>query len=797
MKTSLSFFSLFLFTAFNSNANEPGKGLIDFKENLGQVHDQNNQLRPDVLFSGCANGMVFHLKNSGVSYQLSRVDSWKEENVRRGDVPKQVPEQTSIYRIDESWINANLTAKIVKGKTLAGYENFYTAAFPNGITNVKSYEELTYKQIYNGIDLRWYNSNGSLEYDYIIGPGANYKQIQTEIKGAQSISIDREGNLIIETPFGTILEQAPLVKQEGKTLKSGWVLNCNVISFDIKNVDPAKSFVIDPYYRVWGTYYGGSGYDMGMGCAADASGNVYLSGKTDSGNGTSIATGGSHQTTFAGGAAFEAFVAKFDPNGARSWATYYSATGGSLGNSVAVDGNGNVFMAGSTSSTVSISSGGSHQTTYGGSSDAYLVKFNSSGVRQWGTYYGGTQIEYGYSCATDASGNVYLAGTSQSTVAGVISTSGAHQSVHAGQLDAFLVKFNSSGVRQWATYYGDTGIDEANACATDASGNVYLAGDVDSGTGTVIATSGSHQSTFGGGWESFLVKFNSSGVRQWGTYYGGVGTEYAKSCVVDGNGDVFLAGMSGSPTSTAIATSTSHQPNFGGGTSDAFLTKFSSSGVRQWGTYYGGSGSDVGYCATVNSNNDVYLSGSTGSNTGTVIATTSGFQNSFGGGALDGYLVLFNGAGNRIGATYYGGSGDDNAYACAAGPLYVNIAGYTDCSTVAIIASGIHQNVYGGGTYDGFLAQFSTVVLGITEEEKKIDLLLNIFPNPNAGEFTVTYPTDITFLLVNELGQTVKNFSLNQSNDYKVEIKNIPVGIYFVTGQNESEIIRGKIIVAR
>jgi hypothetical protein len=143
---------------------------------------------------------------------------------------------------------------------------------------------------------------------------------------------------------------------------------------------------------------------------------------------------------------------------------------------------------------------GAHQSAYGGGySDGFLVKFDSNGLRQWGTYYGGPNEDIGYSCATDASGNVYMSGGTQSTSG--IATSGAHQTTIN---DAFLVCFNSSGVRQSGTYYG--GIK--NVCTTDASGNVYMTGYTQSNSG--IATTGAHQAVNGnsGYSDAFLVKFN-------------------------------------------------------------------------------------------------------------------------------------------------------------------------------------------------------------------------------------------------------------------------------------------------
>ena len=137
------------------------------------------------------------------------------------------------------------------------------------------------------------------------------------------------------------------------------------------------------------------------------------------------------------------------------------------------------------------------------SNDAFLVKFNSSGVRQWGTYYGGAGTDRSYSCATDISGNIYFSGLTGSNF-GIVTT-GAHQTTRRN-FDVFLVKFNSSGVRQWGTYYGGTGWEEGWSCATDSSGNIYLAGQTGSTSG--IATTGAHQTTFGGNYDAFLVKFH-------------------------------------------------------------------------------------------------------------------------------------------------------------------------------------------------------------------------------------------------------------------------------------------------
>src|SRR5690606_12750017 len=144
---------------------------------------------------------------------------------------------------------------------------------------------------------------------------------------------------------------------------------------------------------------------------------------------------------------------------------------------------------------------GGHQNTHANPGinlndlDAYLVKFNSAGVRQWATYYGDSDGEYGSSCATDGSGNVYLAGRTQS--ANNIASGGHQNTYGGGQYDAYLVKFNSAGLRQWATYYGGSSTDYGNSCNTDSNGNVYLSGYTNS---TTDIASGGHQNTNGGGY---------------------------------------------------------------------------------------------------------------------------------------------------------------------------------------------------------------------------------------------------------------------------------------------------------
>jgi hypothetical protein len=690
----LSLFNTHLFSQHEEKFIDK-KNEFSFEENKGQMKDQHWKARPDVLYYGVSEGMNFYIKNSGMSYQLSRVESWKEEDkdmmrasLGSDDNKRQVPDQIGTYRVDAEWLNANKDFTINRGNALEGYNNYYNV--PEGVEPalfVKKYETLTLLNVWNGVDIHYYGNGGFLETDYIVAPGADYNQIQIDIKGAE-LSTDDQGNLILKTPFGEIREGQLKVYQNDVLIEATWKIKGNRVSFDIPNYNPNIAMVIDPLTRVWGTYYGDLNSDYGKSITTDGAGNIYLSGETMSTSG--ILAAGGHQNTFGGGQR-DAFLVKFNEFGVRQWGTFYGgASNDGSGLSTATDGIGNIYLSGYTESTTGIASGG-HQNSIGGSKDSYLVKFNGSGLRLWGTYYGGLGQDESFSTVTDGAGNVYISGSTTST-AGI--ALGGHQNTYGGTTDAFLVKFNGSGVRQWGTYYGGAGLDISYSTSTDGSGNVYI-------TGTTLSTSGialdGHQNTLGGGnQDGYLVKFNGSGVRQWGTYYGGGGVDDGRSATCDVVGNVYLTGYTQSTNGIALG---GHQNSYGGG-EDAFLVKFNGLGVRQWGTYYGGIDIEQSYSITTDIAGNVYLTGLTQSLTE---IASGGYQNTLG-GIFDAFLVKYNDSGIQHWSTYYGGANDDRGFSTTtniSGDVY--IAGYTNSGGMAL---GGYQNTL-GGIFDAFLVKFN------------------------------------------------------------------------------------------
>lgn len=731
-----------------------------FEENKGQVRTTAGEPARFVRYRLSQGNTSIFLLGTGIAYQFNRMhypEGYAElEKDRTRDPGKQeqldaLRSQVRLetYRMDMTLEGADPDPRVSAEGRSSDYTNYYT----HDALDVHTYARIIYHDVYPGIDWVVYTTEKGIEHDFVVHPGADPAKIQLRFKDHEELYIDEKGRLIHGNRMGRFTEEKPVSLQDGEEVPTGFRLRGDRLTFALGDYDPARTLTIDPA-RIWGTYYGGTVNDEGTSCAVDPDGNVYLAGITASSSG--IASGG-HQNTY--GDSDDAFLVKFDPAGNRLWATYYGGMNADFPGACAVDPDGNVYLAGSTKSYSGIASGG-HQNTRGGERDAFLVKFNPAGTRLWGTYYGGTEPEFGLSCAVDLNGNVYLVGYTWSS-SGI--ASGGHQNTYSGGgwSDAFLVKFDPAGSRLWGTYYGGTDIDGGLSCAVDPGGNVYLAGETESTSGIAI---GGHQNTHSGGSaDAFLVKFDADGTRLWGTYYGGTSEDRGEYCAVDSNGNVYLAGYT---SSTSGIASSGHQDMHGGGIWDAFLVKFAPTGNRLWSTYYGGEGEDRGISCAVDPIDGVYLAGYTVSHYG---IDSNGYQDAHG-GSRDAFLVKLNPTGTRLWGTYYGGEEDDVGSYCAVDPVgNVYLAGFTR-SPNGIASSG-HQNT-GGGYYDAFLVKFEDwncpaleanvgdacddgnaatvndvitadcecvgeIPDGINDQDGRAGLSMGIYPSPTTGRFTV------------------------------------------------------------
>ncbi len=697
-------------TTLAGNINKPISAQYGFIENKGQVIDQNNKPNPQVLYLYNGNGLHVQLRKDGFSYEVMNMVKTPKAVIDIAPTSKFASQADSfdityqIHRVDINFKNGNKNAILKPFDAASDYINYYTTATPEeGITNVQHFQRVVYENVYPNIDVEFVlndaTNKGKFKYNFIVKPHANLADIQLEFVGANRTSLTKEGNILIETTYGNLEENIPLsyvindnnaqtpIHANFKALAS------NIFGINAENYNHNQTLVIDPVN--WATYYGGSNYDYGNGITIDTSGNVLATGFTSSSS--AIATVGAHQAIFGGN--YDVYIVKFNSNGIKQWATYYGGSDQDYGKGIARDTSGNILITGYTASSTAIATIGGYQITIGGSWDAFIAKFSANGIRQWATYFGGGGGDQGMYITTGSSGSIFVTGYTGSTAA--IATSGAHQTIHGGgSYDAFITKFDGNGVKQWATYYGGSNHDYGQGIATDASGNIIISGQTYSTT--AIATSGAYQTIHGGGKDAFIAKFNTNGVRLWASYYGGSGDDEGGAIATDAVGNVSITGFTLSIN--AIATIGAHQTTVdAGGLYDAFIAKFNSNGAIQWATYYGGGGNDYGQGIATDASGNIVVTGET--NSSNAIATV-GAHSPVKAVGTDAFVAKFNTNGLRLWATYYGGGASDGGLVIATDANgNIIITGETRSSN-AIATAGAHQTIFGGNS-DVFIAKFT------------------------------------------------------------------------------------------
>jgi predicted outer membrane repeat protein len=681
------------------------KSQLLFTENLGQVADRDGHARAEVLFTAHSGNTRIFITASGIHYQMERTiyPEGFERNARHPEDPARQEDlrrkiQTQTQRFSMSLEGANPAPRIRREGLSAYTENFYLAHCPEGITGVHTYNRVVLEDVYPGIDWVLYTGKAGFKYDFLVHPGADASRIRMAVKDAWGISISGAGELVMKTGLGEVREAAPVASCEGKAVRAAFQqTESGRIRFSLGEWDPAKMLVIDPAVT-WGTYYGDSGDDQGGYSSIDASGNVYLSGYTNSASG--LATTGSLQTSNGGGME-DAYIVKFNSAGTRLWATYYGGPGWDDAVACAADAAGNAYLLGWSNSTSGIATTGSHQAANAGNTDAFLAKFSSTGTRSWSTYYGGASVDYPSDLVIDGSGNIIVSGYTAS--GNGIATTGAYQTLRDGTQDAFIARFGSStGNLTWGTYYGGNGVEAGGDCAVDPSGNIYLAGYTTSTTG--IFTTGGFQTSNAGTNDGYVVKFSSSGTPTWGSYYGGSGNDYISGCAADASGNMYVVGYTSGSTS-GIATTGAHQTTYSG-SDEGIILKCSSTGTRLWSTYLGGTGQDRIYNCATDAAGNLYIAGLSSSGTG--IATPGALKPAYSSNT-DAIMVRFNSNGTRSWGTYYGGTGWDEADAVAvdaSGNLY--LSGNTKSTTGIATAGGFQPAIDAG--YDNYVARLSQLI---------------------------------------------------------------------------------------
>ena len=370
--------------------------------------------------------------------------------------------------LSSTFVGANPQPQVVGLDRLAGTSNYFIGSDPSQWhTNIANYGQVEYQNLYPGVDLVFYGNQRQLEYDYVVAPGTDPSVIKLAFDGAESMTIDGQGDLVLHTSAGDVMEDAPVVYQESGGIRqpvSGQfvVEGDGQVGFALGAYDHTQPLVIDPVLS-YSTYLGGTGLDQSYGIAVDAAGNAYVTGTTDSADFPT--TTGAFQTTSGGG--YDAFVTKLNPTGtALVYSTYLGGTSVDFGEHIAVDRAGNAYVTGYTTSTNFPTTVGAFQTTSGGGYDAFVTKLNPTGTVVYSTYLGGSGDEIGWGIAVDTAGYAYVTGQTDST--DFPTTTGAFQTTSGGGYDAFVTKLNPTGTALvYSTYLGGTLNDWGDDIAVD------------------------------------------------------------------------------------------------------------------------------------------------------------------------------------------------------------------------------------------------------------------------------------------------------------------------------------------
>lgn len=351
--------------------------------------------------------------------------------------------------------------------------------------------------------------------------------------------------------------------------------------------------------RSWATYLDQFTLDYhGMSMVVDLNDNIYVCGIRKVNTTTS------------------AVLVKLNTTGKVIWTKTFTGGAPIYPTDIATDPSGNVFITGITASRTAIGLNG-HDVLFGTDGsystdpDGFLLKISPAGQTLWGTYCGGSLSDEANGVITDNDGNAYIVGTTKSTSG--IAFNGFDNTYGTPWSDGFIVKYDASGAGVWGTYYGGNNEDLGKAVAFDKVNNMLYAG------GRTLASPGLAYNGYDNTvdyYDAWLAKFTLDGQRVWATYYGSPETQVGFDLIYDGcskiavdaSGNVYMAGTTYSTTEIAY----NGFDNIYGGKSDAFITKFTAAGAREWATYFGGTADDNvnGFIAY---DNQLYMTGRTGS----------------------------------------------------------------------------------------------------------------------------------------------------------------------------------------
>lgn len=489
-------------------------------------------------------------------------------------------------------VGANPSAKISGGDAFSAKANYIIGNEPSQWhSGIPLFSNVRVDEVYPGVQVIYYgNQSAQLEYDFLLQPGVSPEQIRFRIGGADDVQVDAFGNLALKIDGEEIRQHKPVAYQESGGVRhavtSAYQLHADgTIGFAIGQHDSKLPLTIDPVLDFL-TYLGGKKLEVGHAITIDGSGNIYVAGETLS---TDLAT----------------------LNPIQFGATNFSKFRG--GN--------NAF------------------------GDAFVAKYDNSGVLQFLTYLGGRNDDGALGIVYDpVSAAVWVTGFTDSTNFPLVNpvrsqlTGQTKNAKSIPAVDAFISELDPSGTSLlFSTYFGGDSIDEGTAIASDANGGIYVTG-LTSSKNLPVTPVNAFQTQLAGQFDAFITKLSGTGgvySNEYTTYYGGTNADYATSIAVDGNLNAWLTGITFSTnlfvTSplqlppgvnpffpdgyafTDLNTET-NKPKHSGVTlkSDAFVAELNASGTAMLlSSYVGGSNDDVGEQITIDNSGNIFVVGYT------------------------------------------------------------------------------------------------------------------------------------------------------------------------------------------
>ena len=593
-----------------------------FEPNEGQGNLDPADARAKFVARGSGYSLFLGYKGAILSL-VSKQSSKQERSRQESGKPKE--SLTRIDSLEMKLAGADPHANLIGADLLPGKSSYFLGNDPAKWRNgIPQFARVRYENVYPGINLIFYGNQGRLEYDFQVAPGSDPGQAELEFNGAQQLSL-QEGALIIQAENGSVQLAAPRVYQEidGKQqpVEGSFVLRgADRAGFAIGPYDHSRELVIDPILT-FATYFGGTGDEQSTSVAVDGSFDIYITGSTTSPNLPTV-TGSSFQATLHG--TQNVYVAKITPPlgsvvAKLDYVTYLGGEGSDYPVGIKVDGALNPYVAGTTTSAhFPTTPTNAYQTNPPSStitSHAFVTKLNNTATGLvYSSYLAGNGTDIASGMTIDASGNVYVTGTTTSS--DVASTTDefpastipqaiqpAYQNAPRGPIQFFVTKVNTrsghAGSIAYSTYFGGanftpvTGTTLPTAVgggiAVDINGNVYFTGTTNftytgcSGCSstdfpilnpyqpclnqappTTITNPPSCPTTANTAEsDAFVAKLNPTAQQGeqliWSTYVGGSGTDSGAGVALDsGAANVYLIGTTDSTdigSSATIATS--------------------------------------------------------------------------------------------------------------------------------------------------------------------------------------------------------------------------------------------------